>query len=178
MLAWTLNRVCQQLEINSFVNRVITGVGLNLGFVPALFFVLALGLAFATGTSWGTFTILIPIGVTIVSGDETLIYITIAAILSGAVCGDHVSPISDTTILASTGSKCNHIIHVQTQMPYALLVALVSFIGFILNGFIKKSLIVLIICLILLVGLLLGLHLLSKNKEKKRMTQENENKVE
>ena len=178
VLAWTLNRVCQQLEINSFVNRVITGVGLNLGFVPALFFILALGLAFATGTSWGTFTILIPIGVTIVSGDETLIYITIAAILSGAVCGDHVSPISDTTILASTGSKCNHIIHVQTQMPYALLVALVSFIGFILNGFIKKSFIVLIICMILLVGLLLGLHLLSKNKEKKRMNLENENKVE
>ena len=168
IMAWTLNRVCQELEINAFVNRVVTGTGLNLGFIPALFFLLALGLAFATGTSWGTFTILIPIGVTIVAGNDALTYITISAILSGAVCGDHVSPISDTTILASTGSKCNHIIHVQTQMPYALLVAAVSFVGFVINGFMQNSYITLAICLVLLVGLLFGLHILSKRKEQKK----------
>ena len=169
VLAWTLNRVCQDLEINSFVSRIMNNIGINLGFVPALFFILSLGLAFATGTSWGTFTILIPIAVTIVSSDQSLVYITISAILSGAVCGDHVSPISDTTILASTGSKCNHIIHVNTQMPYALLVASVALIGFIINGFLKNSWITLAICVVLLISVLFLLNYLSKKKNKKEV---------
>ena len=95
----------------------------------------AIGLAFATGTSWGTFLILIPIVITVFStSGSQLMVITIASVLAGAVCGDHISPISDTTILASTGADCNHIEHVATQMPYALIVAACCMAGYIVAG--------------------------------------------
>lgn len=136
-LAWTLSGVCSEdyLNIGGYVKTIVNpGSGVAM-FLPAIFFVIALGLAFATGTSWGTFGILIPI-VLPVFGDveSTLLVMCVAACLAGAVCGDHVSPISDTTILASAGAQCNHIDHVATQMPYALLVAAICLIGYLVGG--------------------------------------------
>lgn len=103
-------------------------------FFPAIFFVLACVIAFSTGTSWGTFGVLVPIAVTILGGSGTLVLVTVSATLGGAVYGDHVSPISDTTILASTGGNCNHVDHVKTQLPYATLVAVISFVSYIVAG--------------------------------------------
>ena len=103
--------------------------------MPAIFFVVALGLAFATGTSWGTFGILIPIAVIVFQNQVSeLLVVTVAACLAGAVCGDHISPISDTTILASAGAQCNHIDHVSTQIPYALSVAAMCFVSYLVAG--------------------------------------------
>ena len=103
-------------------------------FYPAIFFVLSCAIAFATGTSWGTFGVLVPIAVTILGGSGTLVLLTVSATLGGAVFGDHVSPISDTTILASTGGNCNHVDHVKTQLPYASLIAGISFISYVVAG--------------------------------------------
>lgn len=136
-LAWTLSGVCRDeyLNIGGFVSSVVNAESTIGMFMPAVFFLIALGLAFATGTSWGTFSILIPIAIA-VFGDapSTMLVMTVAACLSGAVCGDHISPISDTTILASAGAQCNHIDHVSTQMPYALMIAAMSFVGFLVGG--------------------------------------------
>ena len=136
-LAWTLSGVCRDeyLNIGGFVSSVVNAESTIGMFMPAVFFLIALGLAFATGTSWGTFSILIPIAIA-VFGDapSTMLIMTVAACLSGAVCGDHISPISDTTILASAGAQCNHIDHVSTQMPYALMIAAISFVGFLVGG--------------------------------------------
>lgn len=103
-------------------------------FFPAIFFILACAIAFSTGTSWGTFGVLVPIAVTLLGGSGTLVFITVSATLGGAVFGDHVSPISDTTILASTGGNCNHVDHVKTQLPYAALIAVISFVSYIVAG--------------------------------------------
>ncbi len=133
-LAWTLSGVCGEDYLNAggFVSQVVNGNQMAHTLMPGIFFLIALGLAFATGTSWGTFGILIPI-----FGDMggQVMVLTVAAVLAGAVCGDHISPISDTTILASTGANCNHIEHVSTQMPYALLVAACCLIGYLVAGF-------------------------------------------
>ena len=136
-LAWTLSGICSAdyLNIGGYVKTLVEGGTGILGFMPAVFFLVALGLAFATGTSWGTFGILIPIAFAIFGDIETnMLVLTVAAALSGAVCGDHISPISDTTILASAGGQCNHIDHVSTQMPYALMVAACCFVGYIVGG--------------------------------------------
>ncbi len=135
-LAWTLSGICSAdyLNIGGFVSSIVsesTGITVLL---PGLFFVISLGLAFATGTSWGTFGILIPIAVAVFSGNNSMLVICVSAILSGAVCGDHISPISDTTILASTGARCKHIDHVTTQIPYALCVAACCVIGHVVAG--------------------------------------------
>jgi Na+/H+ antiporter NhaC len=103
-------------------------------FIPAIAFVISVFLAFATGTSWGTFTILIPIVCAVFPADSEMLVIAIAACLAGAVCGDHCSPISDTTIMSSAGAKCDHLNHVTTQLPYALTVAAVCVPGYILAG--------------------------------------------
>ena len=153
VLAWTLNCVCQNLGINVFVDNVVSRSGMPLALIPAIFFLFALGLAYATGTSWGTFSILIPLVISILNSDATLMLIGISAVLSGSVCGDHVSLISDTTILASTGSKCDHVMHVSAQMPYCFLVADISFLGFLIGGFIKNVFIILGISLALLITL-------------------------
>ncbi len=108
-------------------------------FFPALFFLLACGIAFATGTSWGTFGVLVPIAVTILGGSGTLVLMTVSATLGGAVFGDHISPISDTTILASTGGNCNHVDHVKTQLPYAAMIAMISFVAYIVAGLLANS---------------------------------------
>lgn len=159
-LAWTLSGVCSEeyLNIGGYVSSVVGENTMMTMLMPAIFFLIALGLAFATGTSWGTFGILIPIAVA-VFGDapSTMLVMTVAACLSGAVCGDHISPISDTTILASAGAQCNHIDHVSTQMPYALLIAAISFIGFLVGGFLGSGIAALAVGIVLLVVLALGI---------------------
>lgn len=136
-LAWTLSGICspEYLNIGGYVKMLVNSGTMITMFMPAIFFLIALGLAFATGTSWGTFGILIPISV-VVFGDSisNMLVLTVAACLAGAVAGDHISPISDTTILASAGAQCNHIDHVATQLPYSLLVTAVSFVGFLVGG--------------------------------------------
>ena len=136
-LAWTLSGICSAdyLNIGGYVKEVVGGNALVGSLMPALMFVIAAGLAFSTGTSWGTFGILLPIAFAVV-GAENMNGLTIvtASILAGAVCGDHVSPISDTTILASAGAQCHHINHVSTQIPYVLGVAACCFLGYLAAG--------------------------------------------
>ncbi|MGN0466480.1 MAG: Na+/H+ antiporter NhaC family protein [Lachnospiraceae bacterium] len=155
--AWTLSNLTGQLGAAEYVSGIFAGNAQRLtGMLPAIVFLVAIFLAFSTGTSWGTFGILLPIVVGIkLPGD--LLIITIAACLAGAVCGDHCSPISDTTIMASAGAQCDHINHVSTQLPYALLVALVSFIGYCIAGFVQNPWIVLVISFILLCAILFGI---------------------
>lgn len=127
-------------------------------FLPAVIFVVACLLAFATGTSWGTFGILIPIVSNMFAPTDPMLYIGMSACLAGAVCGDHCSPISDTTIMSSAGARCVHVLHVSTQLPYAIAVAAVSFICYILAGFVQNAVICLIVGAVLIVGLLLILR--------------------
>ena len=153
--AWTLSGVTNNLGAKIFVAEFvrINASGLS-NFLPAIVFLIAIGLAFATGTSWGTFGVLLPIVCSVFPSGELMI-IAVSACLAGAVCGDHCSPISDTTIMASTGAQCEHINHVNTQLPYAMLSAGVSFVGFLLAGFIQSALIVLPICLVIMFAVLL-----------------------
>ena len=152
--AWTLSGVTNNLGAKVFVAEIVRGAAVGLAnFLPAIVFLIALGLAFATGTSWGTFGILLPIVCSVFPSGELMI-IAVSACLAGAVAGDHCSPISDTTIMASTGGQCDHINHVQTQLPYVLTVCAISFVGFILAGFIQNWMIVLPINLVLLVATL------------------------
>ena len=164
--AWTLSGICGESYLNAggFVAKFVQDTALATAILPAAFFLIALGLAFATGTSWGTFGILIPIAIAIFGGVESqLLILTVASILAGAVCGDHISPISDTTILASTGAECNHIEHVSTQLPYALLVAGCCFVGYLIAGFSNNGWIALGVSAVLLIILLLALYKHSKN---------------
>ena len=133
--AWTLKSMTDSLGAKEYVAGLVNGAsGSLLNFLPAIIFLVAIFLAFATGTSWGTFGILIPIVVNTFSGtDNTMMIISISACMAGAVCGDHCSPISDTTIMASAGAQCNHMNHVSTQLPYVVVVAAVSFITYIKN---------------------------------------------
>ena len=141
-LAWTMSGVVSDkyLNLGGYVGQLVqanSSVGL---FLPAIFFVVAGFLAFSTGTSWGTFGILIPIAVAVVGLEQyELLVLMVAAVLSGAVAGDHASPISDTTILASAGAQCHHIDHVSTQIPYVLLVCACSFVGYIVDGFTRNG---------------------------------------
>ena len=160
--AWTLsgvtNNLGAQIVVAEFVRINAAGLA-NL--LPAIVFLIAVGLAFATGTSWGTFGILLPIVCSVFPSGELMI-IAVSACLAGAVCGDHCSPISDTTIMASTGAQCEHINHVSTQLPYSLLAAVVSFAGFVLAGYIQNALIVLPICVAIMFVILLVIR--SKQK--------------
>ena len=127
-----------------------------MNFLPAIIFLVGCALAFATGTSWGTFGILIPIVVAVFEGkDPQMMIISISACMAGAVCGDHCSPISDTTIMASAGAQCNHVNHVTTQLPYALTAAAVSFVTYIIAGFVKTAWIALPAGILLMLGTLL-----------------------
>ena len=153
--AWTLSGVTNNLGAKVFVAEFVrVNAGGLANFLPAIVFLIAVGLAFATGTSWGTFGVLLPIVCSVFSSGELMI-IAVSACLAGAVCGDHCSPISDTTIMASTGAQCEHINHVNTQLPYALLSAGVSFVGFVLAGIIQSWMIVLPICLAMMFVILL-----------------------
>ena len=143
VFAWTLSGMTNLLGAKEYVAGLVakSAVGLQ-SMLPAVIFLVALGLAFSTGTSWGTFGILIPIVVGVFPSGEMMV-ISISACLAGAVCGDHCSPISDTTIMASAGAECNHINHVSTQLPYALTCAAVSVVSYLIAGFVKNP----IICL-------------------------------
>ena len=153
--AWTLSGVTNNLGAKVFVAEFVrVNAGGLANFLPAIVFYIAIGLAFATGTSWGTFGVLLPIVCSVFPSGELMI-IAVSACLAGAVCGDHCSPISDTTIMASTGAQCEHINHVNTQLPYAMLSAGVSFVGFVLAGLIQNAMIVLPICLVMMFVILL-----------------------
>ena len=129
------------LNAKAFVQAHISADSMALGVIPFIFFALACFISFATGTSWGTFGVLIPISTAVISADSSggMFYLTMAAVLAGAVYGDHVSPISDTTIMASSGAQCNHIDHVRTQMPYATIVAIVCALTYLITGFSAQS---------------------------------------
>ena len=132
--AWTLSGMTNLLGANVFVADLVAGSANSLqGFLPVIIFAVATGLAFATGTSWGTFGILIPIVIGVFPSG-TMMVISISACLAGAVCGDHCSPISDTTIMASAGGHCHHVNHVTTQIPYAMTVAAICCVGYALIG--------------------------------------------
>ena len=139
--AWTLKAMTDSLGADVFVSELVkTSASGMMNFLPAIVFLVGCGLAFATGTSWGTFGILIPIVVAVFQGqNETMMIISISACMAGAVCGDHCSPISDTTIMSSAGAQCNHVNHVTTQLPYAITVAAISFFIYILAGFVQSA---------------------------------------
>ncbi|MCR5522924.1 MAG: Na+/H+ antiporter NhaC family protein [Clostridia bacterium] len=138
--AWTLKTMTDSLGAKIFISRLVEGsAGSFQMFLPAIIFAIAVGLSFATGTSWGTFGILIPIVLSVFSASNPLTIISISACMAGAVCGDHCSPISDTTIMSSAGAQCDHINHVSTQLPYALTVAAVSFVTYIIAGVLGNS---------------------------------------
>ena len=163
--AWTLKGMTDSLGAKEYVAGLVGGIsGPWLALFPAVVFVVGAFLAFATGTSWGTFGILIPIVVSTFSGtNHTMMIISISACMAGAVCGDHCSPISDTTIMASAGAQCSHINHVSTQLPYVLVVAAVSCITYIIAGFVQSPVLPLVIGIVLMVGTLFGIKYLMKN---------------
>ena len=163
-LAWTLSGMTGLLGAKYYVANLLSGSAAALQYLlPVIIFLVAVFLAFATGTSWGTFSILIPIVCHAFPEGEMLV-ISIAACLSGAVCGDHCSPISDTTIMASAGAHCFHLNHVFTQIPYALTVTGVSFVSFILAGLIQNVVINLIIAVALMIGTLLVIKAIVSSK--------------
>lgn len=162
--AWTLSGMTNMLGGAQYVEALVHGSAQGLqNMLPAIFFVVAGILAFSTGTSWGTFGILIPIVVEVFPGGEML-SISIASCLAGAVCGDHCSPISDTTIMASAGAQCDHVNHVSTQLPYALTVAGVCFVGYILAGFVQNVWISLPVSLVLMLLTLLVIKTVASKK--------------
>ncbi|MBQ9919408.1 MAG: Na+/H+ antiporter NhaC family protein, partial [Clostridia bacterium] len=133
-------------------------------FLPAIIFLVACGISFATGTSWGTFGILIPIVLSIFPAGSTVGVIGMSACLAGSVCGDHCSPISDTTIMSSAGAQCNHINHVSTQLPYALTVAGISFVSFLVAPFIQNAWICLAMGVVMTLAVLFVIKFATKNK--------------
>ena len=150
--AWTLKAMTDSLGAAVFVEEAMRSVAGGIEVIlPAIIFLVGCGLAFATGTSWGTFGILIPIVVAVFekSSPEMMI-ISMSACMAGAVCGDHCSPISDTTIMASAGAQCDHVTHVSTQLPYAILAAAVSFVTYIVAGFVKTAWIALPVGIVLM----------------------------
>lgn len=150
-MAWSLKSMTDSLGAAKFVEGIVKSSAAGfLNFLPAIIFLIGCLLAFATGTSWGTFGILIPIVVDAFSGNETMMIIAISACMAGAVCGDHCSPISDTTIMASAGAQSNHINHVNTQLPYVITVAAVTFVSYIIAGFVKTVWIALPAALVLM----------------------------
>ena len=156
-LAWTLKSMTDSLGAKDYVAGIIQNNAESFAFaLPAIIFLIAVGLAFATGTSWGTFGILIPIVVSAFQeSDPQLMLVSISACMAGAVCGDHCSPISDTTIMASAGAVCNHVNHVSTQLPYAMTVAAISAVTYIVAGITKNAFISLPVGFILLVAVIL-----------------------
>lgn len=158
--AWSLKAMTDSLGAAPYVaNFVEQSAGSFMSFLPGIIFVIACLLGFATGTSWGTFGILIPIVVAVFENtDPQMMIISISACMAGAVCGDHCSPISDTTIMASAGAQCNHINHVNTQLPYAFTVAAVSFVSYIIAGFVKTIAIALPVAFLLMFGTLMVLR--------------------
>ena len=168
IFAWSLKGMGDALEISTFVRNVVGSNASASVILPAILFVVAVFLSFSTGTSWGTFAILVPIAIAMFPGNEDLqmMIISVSAVLAGAVCGDHISPISDTTVMSSAGAQSNHINHVTTQMQYAAVVAVVSFIGYIIAGFIHIWWVVLGISLVLLLVTLTVIKKISAGRDK------------
>ena len=166
-LAWTLKAMTDSLGAADFVAGTISQAAGNLmALLPAIIFLIGAFLAFATGTSWGTFGILIPIVVAVFQNtDPQLMIISISACMAGAVCGDHCSPISDTTIMASAGAQCEHVTHVTTQLPYVITVAAVSFVTYLIAGFVRNVLIMLVIGFALMVATLYVIKQIAGNKQ-------------
>lgn len=163
-MATSLKNMTGLLDSSSFVEATLANVsGLN-NFLPAIIFLVACFIAFATGTSWGTFGILIPIVLAIFPVGSTLGVMSMSACLAGAVCGDHCSPISDTTIMSSAGAQCNHINHVSTQLPYAITVAAITFVSYIIAGFVQNVYISLAIAVVLTVATLFVIKMTTKEK--------------
>ncbi|MBR6486448.1 MAG: Na+/H+ antiporter NhaC family protein [Lachnospiraceae bacterium] len=168
--AWTLKSMTDSLGAKEYVAGMVENIAGNhalMSMLPAIVFLIGTFLAFATGTSWGTFGILIPIVVNVFNADlgNELMIIAISACMAGAVCGDHCSPISDTTIMASAGAQCNHIRHVSTQLPYAITAAAVSFVAYIITGFIRSWAICLPISILLMVGCILVIKKMDQGKD-------------
>ena len=165
--AWTLKAMTDSLGAADFVAGTISQAAGNLmALLPAIIFLIGAFLAFATGTSWGTFGILIPIVVAVFQNtDPQLMIISISACMAGAVCGDHCSPISDTTIMASAGAQCEHVTHVTTQLPYVITVAAVSFVTYLIAGFVRNVLIMLVIGFALMVATLYVIKQIAGNKQ-------------
>ena len=168
--AWSLKAMTDSLGAKEFVSELVEGrADTMLSFLPSFVFLIAVGLSFATGTSWGTFGILIPIVVGVFdNSDYNMMIISIASCMAGAVCGDHCSPISDTTIMSSAGAQCVHLNHVSTQLPYAILVALVSFFAYIMAGFIKNPWVSFSAAAILLFFILLQIKHIQIAREEER----------
>ena len=170
--AWTLKSMTDSLGAADYVAGLVENIADNralMGLLPAIVFIVGTFLAFATGTSWGTFGILIPIVVNVFGGDMSneLMIIAISACMAGAVCGDHCSPISDTTIMASAGAQCDHIQHVSTQLPYAMTAAGLSFVTYIISGFVQHWYISLPIGIALTIGTIFVI----KNLEDRKAVQ-------
>ncbi len=165
-MATGLKNMTGLLGADVYVESLMEGAAAGLAnFLPAIIFLVAVGLAFSTGTSWGTFGILIPIVCSIFPAGTEIQIIGISACLAGAVCGDHCSPISDTTIMSSAGAQCDHVDHVSTQLPYAILVAVISFVGYLIAGFVQNVFVVLGISLVLLLGTLYVLKICGKKQQ-------------
>lgn len=165
--AWTLKAMTDSLGAAEYVAGVMdSAAGGLVNLLPAIIFLVGCFLAFATGTSWGTFGILIPIVVAVFAGtNETMMIMSISACMAGAVCGDHCSPISDTTIMASAGAQSNHVNHVTTQLPYAITVAAVSFVTYLIAGFVKNAFICLPIGIVLMAGTLIVIRKMTAEKQ-------------
>lgn len=163
-LATALKNMTSLLESDTFVKNALANAGALHNFLPAIIFLVACAIAFATGTSWGTFGILIPIVISVFPAGSELMVIGMSACLAGAVCGDHCSPISDTTIMSSAGAQCEHVNHVSTQLPYAITVAVVSFVAYVLSGFIQNWLIVLPLSMVIMIGVLFAIKYITKAK--------------
>ncbi|MBC5745510.1 Na+/H+ antiporter NhaC family protein [Lachnospiraceae bacterium MD308] len=170
--AWTLKAMTDSLGAKEYVAAVVKNATGLLSLLPAIIFLVACFLAFATGTSWGTFGILIPIVVAVFVGkNETMMIMSISACMAGAVCGDHCSPISDTTIMASAGAQCNHVNHVTTQLPYAVTVAVVSCITYLIAGILQNfmagalvAVISLVVGIVLIIGTLLVIRAMTPDR--------------
>ena len=157
--AWTLCGLCRDngLQVGAFVEGVMANTGSLAKFLPAVIFIVACFIGFATGTSWGTIGIMVPLVCAVFNWDTqmTLLSVGLAASCAGGVCGDHLSPISDTTIMASAGAHCFHLNHVATQIPYGITVAAVSFVSFIIAGIVQNAVVCMIIAIVLMIATLL-----------------------
>ncbi len=165
IFAWTLKDITIDLGAKEFVYNLVNGSAKGFqNFLPAIIFAVACLLSFATGTSWGTFGMLIPIVQNVFPAGNALSIVCISACMAGAVCGDHCSPISDTTIMSSAGAQCDHVNHVNTQLPYAITCAAVSFVAYIISGFVPNWYIALPIGIVLMIATTAGIKFMQKGK--------------
>ena len=168
--AWTLCGLCRDngLMVGDFVGGIMEGTGSLAKFLPAVIFIVACFIGFATGTSWGTIGIMVPLVCAVFDWNDqvTLLSIGLAASCAGGVCGDHLSPISDTTIMASAGAHCFHLNHVATQIPYGVTVAAVSFVSFVIAGLVQQVVVCMIIAIVLMIGTLLVIRAVTAKKHK------------